>query len=106
MIAANRAGGLHTLVLLDLRPEEGRFLTGPEAVALLRERDPTGRWLPAEAEIAIVARAGSPTAAAAFGPPDQLRGLDIGPPLHCLVVPAPELHFEEARAIARWRVAR
>ncbi len=104
MIAANRAAGLHTLVLLDLRPEEGRFLTGPEAVRLLRERDPEGRWVPADTEIAIVARAGAPSATAAYGRQRDLAAADLGPPLHCLVVPAPTLHFEEARAIARWRV--
>lgn len=106
MIAANRASGLHTLVLLDLRPEEGRFLTGPEAVRLLRERDPDGRWLPRDLELAIVARAGTPTATAAFGPVELLGQLDLGGPLHCLVVPAPTLHFEEERAISRWRTGR
>jgi diphthine synthase len=104
MIAANRSGGLHTLVLLDLRPEEGRFLTGRQAVRLLQDRDPEGRWLPREAELAIVARAGAPTATAAFGPAATLQTMELGPPLHCLVVPAPELHFEEAQAIRRWRV--
>jgi len=104
MIAANRQAGLHTLVLLDLRPSEGRFLTGPEAVGLLRARDPDGRWLPKDAELAIVARAGSPTAAVAVGPAETLARAYLGPPLHCLVVPAPTLHFEEARAMDRWRI--
>ena len=106
MIGANRSAGLHSLLLLDLRPAEGRFLTGPEAVGILRERDPTGRWLPSEVELAIVARAGSPTASAIYGPAAELVHLDLGAPLHCLVVPAPELHFEEARAIERWRLRR
>jgi diphthine synthase len=103
MIASNRSLGLHTLVLLDLRPAEGQFLTGPEAVRILRERDPDGRSIPRESELAIVARVGSPTATALYAPAERLERADLGPPLHCLVIPAPVLHFEEERAIARWR---
>jgi diphthine synthase len=101
-IAANRSAGLHTLVLLDLRPEEGRYLTGGEALRILRDRDPAGAVVGGMTPVAIVARVGRDDAAAAFGPLDDLVRLDLGPPPHCLVVPA-ELHFEEAAALATWR---
>ena len=104
MIAANRSAGLHTLLLLDLRPAENRFLTAREALAVLAERDPDGRWLSREASVAVVARVGSANAAAWYASPAELADVDFGPPLHAVVVPAPTLHFEEEAALARYRV--
>lgn len=103
-IDENRRRGLHTLVLLDLRPEQGRFLAAGEALAILRERDPTGDLLPDDAPVAVAARVGRDDAAAWYGRFDRLRSLDFGPPMHAVVVVAPELHFTEAAAVARWSV--
>ena len=102
-IAGNRERGLHTLVLLDLRPEDGQFLTGNAALALLRERDPEGVVVPAGAEVAVAARVGQTDASGWFGPLDSLAKVDFGPPMHVVIVPAPELHFEETAALARFR---
>jgi diphthine synthase len=99
----NRAQRLHTLMLLDLRPSEGRFLTADRALEILRERDPLGVHLPPDAGIAVVARIGSPTASAWFGDRDALATAGFGPPLHALVIPAVELHFEESAALERFR---
>jgi diphthine synthase len=103
-LASNRARDLHTLVLLDLRPDEGRFLTASSALALLRERDPREQYLTDAEPIAVVARVGREDAAAWVGSFARLRDLDFGAPMHCLVVLAPTLHFEEEAAIARYRV--
>jgi diphthine synthase len=100
----NRERRLHTLVLLDLRPAEGRFLTGSEALALLRERDPAGSVVPDRAPVAVAARVGREDAAGFFGSFARLRTVDFGRPMHALVVPAPELHFEESAALERFRV--
>jgi diphthine synthase len=102
-VAENRARGLHTLVLLDLRPAEGRFLSGGEALRLLRERDPDGRALPPGANVAVVARVGRDDAAAWFGPVEELLRTEFGPPMHTVIVPAADLHFEEAAAVERFR---
>ena len=104
-IASNRVAGLHTLVLLDLRPDAGSFLTAGAAIRLLRERDPEGRALPAGGAVAVAARVGRDDAAGWYGPAELLADLDFGPPMHAVVVPAPELHFEEAAALERYRVA-
>jgi diphthine synthase len=101
-ILANRSRDLHTLVLLDLRPEEGRFLTASAALALLRERDPLGGVLPETARLAVVARVGQASAHAWVGPFSRLRALDFGPPMHAIVVLAPTLHFEEEAALRRY----
>lgn len=101
-IAENRARGLHTLVLLDLRPAEARYLTAGEALAILAERDPAGRWVPLDARIAVVARLGSATARGWVGTRAELKDRDFGPPLHALVVLAAELHSEEEAATRRY----
>jgi len=100
-IAANRERGLHTLLLLDLRPEEGRYLDAGAALGLLRERDPDGRYLPRGTRVAVAARVGRSDAAGATGTIEELARTDFGPPMHAIVVLAPELHFEETAALAR-----
>ncbi len=104
-IAENRSRGLHSLLLLDLRPEEGRYLTAGEAIRILAERDVGDPpLLPPDLDLGVVARVGTPTERAWFGPRSQLAGIDFGPPLHAIVVPAPTLHFQEAEAVRHWRV--
>ncbi len=103
-IASNRERDLHTLLLLDLAPERGQFLTGGEALALLRQRDPEGHVVPPGANVAVAARVGREDAAGFFGPLERLRHADFGPPLHAVVVPAPKLHFEEEAALERFRL--
>ncbi|MCI4343302.1 MAG: diphthine synthase [Thermoplasmata archaeon] len=104
-VGANRSSGLHTLVLLDLRPEEGRFLRASEALRILRERDPEGVVFADGLPVAVVARVGRDDAAGWFGPVERLAELDFGEPLQAIVVPA-DLHFEEAAALERFRIDR
>jgi diphthine synthase len=99
-LAANRTRGLHTLVLLDLRPDERRFLGAGEALRMLSSGP--GALAPGT-PAAVVARVGQESAAGWYGPIDRLVDVDFGPPLHAVVVPA-ELHFEEAAALERYRV--
>ncbi len=103
-LGENRSRGLHTLLLLDLLPAEERYLTAGEALARLRELDPDGSVLPDPTPVAVAARVGRPDARGFFGPFVRLRSVDFGPPMHAVVVPAPELHFEEAEALDRIRV--
>jgi diphthine synthase len=101
-VERNRAQNLHTLVLLDLRPEEGTFLTAPAALEQIDALDPTGSVVPPSLALAVVARVGSASAQGWYGTGRALRTVDFGPPLHALVVPAPELHFEEEAALQRY----
>jgi diphthine synthase len=102
-VRANRDRGLHTLVLLDLRPEEGRFLSAGEGLRWLASPAPEVRGLEESTPVAVAARVGQESAAGWFGPLARLLSLDFGPPLHVVVVPA-DLHFEEAAALERYRV--
>ena len=105
-IRQNQANDCHTLVLLDLRPSEGRYLTADRAVALLLERDREERAVGPTRELAVVARVGTERAAAWVGPARVLASLDFGPPLHAVIVLAPTLHFEEEEALSRFRLDR
>ncbi len=61
------------------------------------------RYLAEETMVAVAARVGRSDAAGFYGPFGRMRGRDFGPPLHAVVVPAPELHFEESAALERFR---
>ncbi len=88
-VAENHAAGLHTLVLLDIKADEEYFMTGAEGLGLLLElAKRTGNdWFNEQAQAAIVARAGAMEPTVVTGPVGQLLDLDVGPPLHCIVVP-------------------
>ncbi|MCI4316993.1 MAG: diphthine synthase [Thermoplasmata archaeon] len=103
-ISANLSLGLHTLLLLDLRPKEGRFLTANLALPLLLERDSEKVVFSVDREVAVLARIGSERPAAWLGTVGQLALVDFGPPLHSIIVPASPLHFQEEAAVARFRV--
>jgi diphthine synthase len=102
LLERNFSQGLHTLVLLDLRPSEGRFLTAGEALDLLAG-SPEAPGLAPDRLIAVVARLGTDGAQAWVGTRSGLQGTEFGAPLHALVVPAAELHFEEEAALAPFR---
>jgi len=93
--AANRAAGLHTLVLLDLK-EDGRFLTANEALRYLTEIGGS-KFSPATLAC-VVGGAGSPSPVVRADRAERLLAADLGPPLHCLVVPG-TLHFAEREAL-------
>lgn len=100
-IAANRSRDLHTLLLLDLRPEEGRYLTARQALEALRQ---AGEPFRPDMPVAVAARVGRDDASGWFGFLERLVEIDFGPPLHVVIVPA-TLHFEEREALERYRVA-
>ncbi len=101
-ILENRSRGLHTLVLLDIREEEGRYMTAAEAVRWLMDAESRlgGGLLDEEAVLCAGARIGSAQQRLLAGPPSLLAAADMGPPLHCVIVPG-RLHFMEARALVR-----
>lgn len=98
VIAANRAAGLHTLVLLDLK-EDGRFLTANDALRYLIEIG--GARFPPTTLVVAIGGAGSPSPVVHGDRAAQLLAADLGPPLHCLVVPG-ALHFAEREALRRF----
>jgi diphthine synthase len=90
-IDANRERGLHTLVFLDIKTENDRFMTADVAAGLLAAAygDPLA---------VAVCRAGSPDPVVAADRLSVLADREFGDPLHLLVVPG-ELHHVEAEAL-------
>lgn len=90
-VAENHARGLHTLVLLDIKANEGYFMTANEGLRLLLElAQRTGNpWLTADTPAGVVARAGSDSGIRRTGTVAGLARQDFGPPLHCIVIPGP-----------------
>jgi len=87
----NRDRGLHTLVYLDIRVAEGRYMAADAAADLLA--DPLG-----DALAVAVARAGSPDPVVRADRLAALADRAFGDPPHMLVVPG-ELHPLEAEAL-------
>ncbi|MFB6107856.1 MAG: diphthine synthase [Haloplanus sp.] len=97
-VAANRERGLHTLVYLDIKVDDGRgtdagetYMTADVAAGLLAEAWPD--------RLAVaVARAGSPDPVVVADRLAALADRSFGDPLHMLVLPG-DLHHVEAEAL-------
>ena len=100
-VRSNLEAGLHTLVLLDIRPEG--LMTASEG--LRRLMDMAARAgedsINSETTVAAVARAGARDQAAVAGKLERVIASDIGPPPHTVVIPG-ELHFMEEDALKRF----
>lgn len=96
-VQENHEAGLHTLVLLDIKADEGYFMTASEGLGLLLRlaQERGADWFTPETDVGLIARAGAPEPYVVTGPCGRLMGLDAGPPLHCLVVPGKMQVVEE-----------
>ncbi len=92
-IQTNQKNNLHTLVFLDLKPEENRFMTINEAIKILIEAGMDENQL-----IVGLARIGSDNQTIKSGKAKELIDFDFGKPQHILIVPG-ELHFMEEEAL-------
>jgi diphthine synthase len=100
VLAENLERGLHTLLLLDVKGEEGRAMHAREAIEVMLELEAElkgGAFTP-ETLAVVVARAGSEDALVRADRVRRLLELDFGPPPHVLIVPG-RLHFVEAEAL-------
>lgn len=100
VISQNKALGLHTLCLLDLRVDEQRYLNIRDALLMLKEIEQKKKMSIAsdDAFVIGVARAGSnnPTLKADFI--DELIDYDFGAPPMSLIFTG-QLHFMEAESL-------
>lgn len=100
VLAENLERGLHTLLLLEVKGEEGRAMSANQAIEVmlgLESELRKGAFTP-ETLVVVVARAGSDDALVRADRARRLLELDFGPPPHVLIVPG-KLHFLEAEAL-------
>jgi len=99
-ILENKQHGLHTLVLLDIREEEGRYMSSQQAVRWLMDAESrAGSGLIADDTIICAcARLGAKDEKVLAGYPEHMAAADMGAPLHTIVIPG-KLHFMEAMAL-------
>ncbi|MBI2663826.1 diphthine synthase [Candidatus Woesearchaeota archaeon] len=103
VIRQNKILGLHTLLMLDLKPEQDKFMTVKEAIDILLEIESRRQQsVFTEKTFCVgVARVGSDDFAIKSGTAAELRRLNFGRQPHSLVVPG-ELHFVEQDALKSW----
>ena len=99
----NLSLGLHTLFLLDLNPEEGKFVTVNDAIRyLLKTEIKKNKKIFIEKTLCIgCSRIGSENQLIKAGTAKELLKKDFGKPIHCLIV-AGKLHFMEEEALKMW----
>ena len=104
VINQNRLLGLHTLLLLDIRPDLGKFMTISEAVDILLEIESRKNQKAFTPKTFCVgcARIGSDNFIIKAAAAKDLKKMDFGRQPHCLIVPG-ELHFVEEEALGEWR---
>tara|TARA_A100001037_G_C15138305_1_gene632285 strand:+ start:873 stop:1640 length:768 start_codon:yes stop_codon:yes gene_type:complete len=97
-IIENKERGLHTLVYLDIKIAEGRYMTGGEAAEkLIQNQDHEDINMREEVGV-VVARAGSQNPYVVLGKLKHLAKMDFGNPLHLMIIPG-ELHHMEMEAM-------
>ncbi len=100
-IKGNQEIGLHTLVLLDIKPEKN--MTVNEAINILLgiEKERKEGIFTDETMILGCARIGG-DCMIRYGKASELEKVDFGAPLHCIIVPG-KLHFVEEEALNMWK---
>jgi len=105
VIKENKKNGLHTLLLLDLRPDEKRFISVNDAVEYLLKIENKRREnvFPKGMLCVGCARLGSLRPCIKAGKAYELLKEDFGEPVHCLIVPG-KLHFIEQDTLELFKI--
>ena len=100
VLTENRKLGLHTLFLLDVDSEGGRYMRVKEALlSLLDSEEKKGLHAISSDDLAIgLARVGGPDQQVVAAPVREMLDADLGDPPHSLVI-AGKLHFAESEAV-------
>lgn len=99
----NLSLGLHTLFLLDLRPEQQKFMTIREAIEILERIEEKRKENIFRKNLHAVgcARVGSDNSVVRYGTMEELKKFDFGKPPYCLIIPG-KLHFAEEEMLEMW----
>ncbi|KAF5078582.1 Tetrapyrrole (Corrin/Porphyrin) Methylase [anaerobic digester metagenome] len=96
----NMGSKLHTLVLLDIRAHEDRYMTANQGLEYLMkvESQRKENLISKDTLAVVIARAGADKPVVRADKIEKLLNEDFGGPLHCLMIPG-NLHFMEAEAL-------
>lgn len=103
VLAENLERGAHTLILLDIKADEARFMTvlqGAERLLEAEEKHKKG-IIREDMELVGIARLGG-SQVIRYGTLNQLMNEDFGSPPHCIIIPG-KLHFVEEEALIQWK---
>jgi len=105
VLKGNLSLGLHTLFLLDLKPEEEKFMSVNDAIRYLLkvELKRNEKTFSEKALCVGCARIGSENQIIKTGTAKELLKFDFGKPVHCLIVPG-KLHFMEEEALSMYKI--
>ena len=106
MLRTNLEASLHSLILLEARPEQGQFVSIANAIDYLLAFETERRcgiFRPSSLVVGC-ARLGWPDSLIKAGAAAALRELEFGRPPHCLIVPSKQLHFAEREALGRFLI--
>ncbi|MBI2130203.1 diphthine synthase [Candidatus Woesearchaeota archaeon] len=104
VLKGNLGLGLHTLFLLDLEPENSKYMTINDAIRyLLTVELRRNEKAFSEKTLCVgCARIGSESQAIKAGTAKELLKFDFGEPVYCLIVPG-KLHFVEEEALQLYK---
>lgn len=99
-IVENKQRNLHTMILLDIHADEGRYMSAKDAIEWLLESEKKwNKGLITEDTLMVVAsQVGSPDEKITAGYVKDLLQKDLGKPLFTLILPG-NLHFMEQYAL-------
>ncbi|MBN2421249.1 diphthine synthase [Candidatus Woesearchaeota archaeon] len=101
----NLSMGYHTLLLLDLRPFEDKYMKVSDAIRhLLKiELKRNEKIFTENREVIGIARLGSEKSVIAYGKAKDLLKVNFGEAPHCLIVPG-KIHFVEEEFLKMYKV--
>lgn len=104
ILAENLSIGAHTLFLLDLKPDENKFMTVNDALRYLQKLEvKNGKGLMKDSTLVVgCARLGASDQKIIAGKVKDVVKQDFGAPVQCLIIPG-KLHFVEEEALKRFQ---
>ncbi|MBI5871831.1 diphthine synthase [archaeon] len=102
-LKANKGIGLHTVLLLDLKPEEKRYMNFKEAINYLLKSKEKGDIFNEDTKCIVCAGLGSEEQVIKYGTARGLLAEDIDVFPQCLIVPG-ELHFIEEEFLGQFEI--
>ena len=101
-IKDNMKYNAHSLILLDIKADENRYMSANEGLEYLLkvEKERQENIICEDSLAVVVARAGSSEPLVRADRIKTLIGEDFGKPLHCIIIPS-KLHFLEAEYLIK-----